>query len=147
VPITKSALDPRIKVRSCTADTTRNNSEVLLDITGMSFVCAANVKYGFEAVFYVTSAAAADLKLHLEAGGGSGAWCGVATNSGFNGLLGVADNFPCSTTGQPFELVKCSGVVQQGAAAATHKWQFAQNTANVSNTTIFAGSVWTIWQI
>lgn len=134
----------------CTADTTRNNNTTLLNVTGMSVALPVG-KYTFEGSLAYTTNATADIKFAMAVTGTFTGWIGYfgeyITGAGTVGdlaafretsftnvqLLGGSD------TASGNMLCRPGGYIDV-TVAATLQLQFAQNTANASDTIVRNGS-------
>lgn len=123
------------------ASQTVNNSTTLVTLTGLSSgTLAPNTAYRFEALFAFTSSAVADIKFSLAKGTGlsdaTAEWGEIDTTSGIAPLaFGVADASGSATGNQ---IIGYSGLVIVGTDPGTFVFQFAQNTAEVSDTIVVA---------
>ena len=126
------------------ADETVNNSNVLQDDDHLTFAVAANEKWQFEGVLFVSSAATADIKVVFAgptgAVGGWGVYWRVATaEDGIASALGTDKTL--QTTGPTTPMpVRFWGSVTNGATAGNLKLQWAQGTTEISDTKVLAGS-------
>lgn len=124
-----------------TSSQTVNNSTTLVTLTGLaSGTLAANTVYRFEALFAFTSGSTPDIKFSLAKGSGlsdaTAEWGEIDTFLTQVPLaFGDSKNFN-STTGNM--IVGISGFVLVGTDPGTVVIQFAQNTANASDTTVLA---------
>lgn len=127
-----------------TADFTKNNNTTFGDVTGLSFAIGANETWIFQFVLHTITVTAAGIKFTL-----TGPAAPTATRYGLVlfGSSVVSDvaafgssaiwlNGPNGTDTN----VLLSGIIRNGANAGTVQLQAAQNTADVSNTRIYAES-------
>jgi hypothetical protein len=123
---------------------TVNGSDVLTNVTGMSFSVVANAVYAGELVLYYNSGATPDIKFGLTVpSGATGTWGGlgydftpvllafgpidITTALGFGGLAADRAAF-----------IRVALTIS--STPGTVQLQFAQSTSNASNTTLLAGS-------
>lgn len=124
-------------------DETVNNSAALQDDDDLLFAVAANESWQFEGTFFWTGNGTADLKLTFAGPAGSaGAW---AVEQDPLDATAEADGDELGTTGllsgtSGRRKVHFWGAIANGANAGSLKLQWAQNTADASDTTIHAGS-------
>ena len=121
-----------------------NNSTTLVNITGLAFAIAANEIWTFEITIWYSSNATANIKFAVTTPTGStvrytliatvidGAALYPQVNATASGTTGIADGAAA--------FAKIVGIVVNGATAGNVQAQFAQNTANVSDTTVLANS-------
>lgn len=140
-----------IELMRCTADTTRNNSTTLLDATGLSLSLAANATYCFHGCLIYTSGATPDIKFAWTIPSGmTGWWALWPTVQAAAGTVGDVSCFwdtdfgaAQGAGGSDTLSGKCS-VLPHGYVVTTNagtlQVQFAQVTANASNTTVKIGS-------
>ena len=129
------------------ADTTKNNNNTLIDVTGLSFAVAANATYVFTFVIHGITAVAAGLKFGI-----TGPSAPTAIRWGFKFDAGSASfssftnsNYNTSTaTAQTGMLI---GQLRNGANAGTVQFQFSQLNADASNSTIYAESNVMAWRV
>ena len=119
------------------ADQLVNNSDVLEDCDDLKLEVGANEVWGFNASLFVNSSAVADLKLGWTVpASATMKWNTNQTTAAVtseSGTLGVS----CSGSDQVCHL---KGVIVADATPGTVQLQFAQNTAEVSDTKILANS-------
>lgn len=130
------------------SNTTKNNNTTLVDVTGLSFAVAASATYEFQFFIHLVSANAAALKMTLT---GPAAPTAVRFGSTQAGGAGAADQSAFSSTIQSAtngtdSFLILAGHVRNGANAGTVQFQFAQQTADVSNTIIYAESSVMAWR-
>lgn len=125
---------------------TRNNSSVLYAVSGLSFTLTANRQYHVRGRFWYTTNAAADFKFQLKCtsvGNMYTWWHSVAP-----GATAVVPNNDQNTQPTPAILASVNGYgfvsfesfIDVGASDRAFSFMFAQNTANVSDTSVKAGS-------
>lgn len=126
-------------------DQTVNNSTTLVDITGFAVTVVNGQNLFIKAILAVDSSTVADVKVDLSAPTGSVGYFSIWADQGAGSAV-IGTSFTTSTTiaraglgAGTVNLLHCEAFVDC-AAAGTVKLQFAQNTAEVSNTTIKAGS-------
>lgn len=129
------------------ANETVNNSNALQNDDELLFAVAANEVWQFEGVLFVSSNTTPDFKLTFTGPTGAvGGWGAIInTNSASataqnaaGAVLGSADNL--TTSGTFIETIRFWGGIHNGANAGNLTLQWAQNTANASNTIVYAGS-------
>jgi hypothetical protein len=125
--------------------TTVNNSTTFVDVSGLAFSAAANATYDWDLVVYYTSGTTPDIKFQFvlpTSASLTGYWTGA---------VGAVESFYILTTAS-ITIFDGSGIPQTtwakgriitASTAGTCKVQMAQNTANVSNTTVNVGSFFT----
>ena len=120
------------------SDETVNNSAVLQNDDELLFAVAANEIWEFEFWLRVNSSAVADIKIAVTAPTGSSAFFAkmgdVVTAEKTNGQ---AISLSC---GGVNEHTKIRGLVVNGATAGNVQLQWAQDTAEVSNTSVLLQS-------
>lgn len=121
------------------ADETVNNSTTLQDDDELFFPVAANENWQFEGVFWFTSGGTPDIKYTFV--GPTGA-VGVFNIENLD--VGGSDSEPLGNTipsnGGTAVGIRFTGAIANGANAGNLKFQWAQLTADASNTTVLAGS-------
>lgn len=141
--------------RQLTAQTV-NNSATFVDVTGLTIALKANRVYAIDGYLAYSSNTTADIKFRLIGPTGcSGAWglYSIASGSADGGSGSVngfrltdyttgGGGFAASGNNTPNGNMSCPprGFIQTGVNAGTLKLQFAQSTANGSDTTVAAGS-------
>lgn len=129
-------------------DQTVNNSDVLQDDDDLKFTPTINKAYFGILFFYVNSASNADLKAALSLpSGATGLWLG--TNLVWQIAQTVTANVttakPLGTSGSDQCLAVYFRIIM-GATAGDVIFQWAQNTAQSSDTKILAGSSIVVWE-
>lgn len=127
-----------------TADETVNNSSALQNDDVLAAAVVASATYTFLLVVHHNSNATADIKFGWTVPTGTTmVWGDVIVNTA--GSLTVAANLTQSsvqaiggTAGDSFQAFR--GVIIVSTTAGTVQLQWAQNTADVSNTKVLAGS-------
>lgn len=123
-----------------------NNSTTLVDDAEMKFPMVANGSYRIELLVLLASDAAPDGKIKLDLPVGAVfdgrsnfvSTGGTHTTATFNeGTTGTVLGIGAAVPSPSFLLL---GIVQNGATAGDFQVQFAQQAANVSNTTLAIGS-------
>ena len=127
------------KVVRKTADETVNNSTTLQDDDVLKWTVAANEVWAFEFFLRVSSEATPDFKAGWTVpSGASMAWARVVAAPA---ELNAGETLLVATFGGGiYDSVFCRGVVVNGANAGTVQLQWAQNTADASNTQALANS-------
>jgi hypothetical protein len=127
-----------------TANEDVTNSTVLQDDNHLLFEVATNEIFAFECFIMFTSASATpDLKLTFVGPAGSTVWWqpNFSTDPTVAGALRIAGGttavFQCDGNART-ALIK--GIIVNGATAGDLKLQWAQNTANLTATTVLANS-------
>lgn len=133
------------------SNTTKNNNTTLVDITGLSFAVAANASYVFQFIVHASSNSVADIKFALT---GPAAPTGLRWslyNIGQTSTLvnsastfTTMANYETSGSENGFFFI---GHLRNGANAGTVQLQFAQNTADVSNSIVYAESCVMAWRV
>lgn len=138
-----------------TDDTAVNNSTTLIDEDTLQLDVAASQRYDVEALIMYQSNATADFKLKFDAPTGSTFWWtpnGVATaTAGGSGNAGIDQRrYALGDTaalggldagGSTVAVAHVRGTLITSTTAGTFKVQYAQNTADVSDTKTKPGSV------
>jgi hypothetical protein len=123
-----------------TADVTKNNSTTLADLTGLSFAIGASETWGFVAMLHGTSGTTPIAKF------------GVTVPASATGRIAAMPSYltVCSAalsgTVAPYthnfaEGLLVYGSVVNSTTAGTVQVQFAQNTAEASNSVMYAGGI------
>jgi hypothetical protein len=133
------------------ADQLRNNNTTLLSSTDLTWTVEANAVYAFDSLILIDANTTADFKYNFLLPAGSGIvqslWgSGVSNGAGiidgaiFHDVVTSA-GLPAggANSGTPLSL-KPQGLIAIGGTAGTVTFQFAQNTANASNTILKLGS-------
>lgn len=125
-----------------TSNETVNNSNVLQDDDELFFDVGANEKWAFRFVLQANSGATPDLRFAVTAPSGAVCRVGFADIEGAKSIgqygCGVTTGVvPGNTSADVYEVV---GTIENGATAGTVHLQWAQFTANASNTIVYAGS-------
>lgn len=140
-----------IQTMWCTADTTRNNSTTLLNVTGMSVSLAASGTYLVDGALAYTTGATPDIKFAFSTTGSpAGWWSLMPVTAGSTGTIGdiVAfrdTSFTAAQSAGGSDTLSGNCTCMPKAyvvttAAATMQLQFAQNTANASDTIVRVGA-------
>lgn len=128
-----------------------NNSTTLVDDDSLVIAAIANTTYIIEGLVIYTSTSVADFKCTIAAPSGStGGWSssGVSGNSGLNQAtgsssaltaLGTTASFGGAGTSS-FTAVRLFAVVNTGSSSGNIRLQWAQATAEATNTTVVKGS-------
>lgn len=140
------------------ADVTKNNSTVLSNATGLSIPLAANATYGLDGWLHWTSNPTADIKFqYTYPAGTTGWWAGIGPavlpaplvgqeriNYTDFGSVSIAGPLAFAGDDEFTATVYVSaiprGYIVTSSTSGNLQLQFAQNTANVSNTILRAGS-------
>ena len=144
-----------ILARRTTDSSPVNNSTTLVNDSVLFWPLTANVTYDFRIVILYTSNATANFKFAFTFP------AGCRLDFGFVGLLlggtntvdsRAAINIASAGTvsiagGAAPEAVHINGTLSVGGTAGNLQLQFAQNTANASNTVVNAGSSGTLRQV
>ena len=147
-----------ISVVAKSADETVNNSSTLQNDDALLFSLAANTTYAVKLVLTLTAAnATADWKFGFTApaaatmnwdvfttpsiGGGAytSGWAGAGTANAATVLQTISGNAPIGS-GAFIHGAIIEGVVYNGANTGNLQFQWAQNTANATNSVVNAGS-------
>lgn len=132
---------------SKTADQTLNTSTTLASDNALTFPVLASTKYSFRFVVFYDTPTAADFKWQITCPASPTVvlYDGHALAPGATSETITRDN-ACSsshslteTSGTPGSII-IQGIIQNGANAGSVTFQWAQNTSNGSNTTVYAGS-------
>jgi hypothetical protein len=137
----------KIRTRRQQVAQTVNNTTTLTSSTYLTLPVEANKFYVFEATIIYTAATAADFRFALSLPTGSsmrlGTWTsGVTAGSGDFGAAiahdAITTAFPMGGIGTAFNpmTARPTGVITIGANAGSCTVQFAQETANASDTTL-----------
>lgn len=129
---------------------TKNNSVTLADVTALSFTVAANETWAFEVVVFGVSTVAADWKFDF-----TGPAAPTAVFVGVTGSMDLPTTSAVNAFSSAFvagaggvqEQLIIRGLLRNGANAGTVQLQAAQNTLDVSTTTIFAESYLIAWRL
>jgi len=127
-------------------DETINNSDTLQDDDELFGALPINLTYTFLCVIYGTATGFADMKFTFTVPSGASGTFGNGVLAYFNGTgtdaYGVSRAVSSSGTKQ---YVTCGRVIM-GATAGDLNFQWAQNNIEVSDATVFAGSLLLVWQ-
>lgn len=132
------------------ADQTVNNSTTLVNDDTLKFTMAANTSYEFRLYFMFNTAAAADFKwrhtgpasptrLSIARHGivmAGSSFSAIATDSAYSSI----DITMLSASAADPGAIWAQGIIQNGANAGDFQVQWAQNTADASNTQVYKGS-------
>jgi hypothetical protein len=134
-------LNDQVKIIYKSADETVNNSTTLQDDDHLSFSIAANEAWAFHLCLFYRAATTPDVKYALTVPASAtyqlfSVQQFQAVGDGAAITTAVANGSGASVT----EGEMASGVVVNGANAGTVQLQWAQNTANASNTKVLQGS-------
>lgn len=141
-----STTDSRIRTKRKLADEIVNNSAVLQDDDELVMAVAATVTYLVELCLFGISAAAADWRLQFNAPvGSSGAIYGMSDGSSIKSFAINATDTMNSGGAASMSIYK--GVLIVGGTGGNLTFQWAQGTANVSDTTVYAGSTLTLTRV
>ena len=129
------------KVIRKTADETVNNNSTLQDDDDLKWTVAANEVWAFNLFLRLTSGATPDLKYNWTGPAGATlhweeTWGEAPQERGFPSGDRI---IPCLGLGV-YQAVIARGVVVNGANAGTVQLQWAQNTADASDTKVLANS-------
>jgi hypothetical protein len=131
-----------VKSASEIQNSTVNPSASLQDDDELLFSIGSNETWSFTMELQLNSPTAPDIKFAVTAP--SGATCSIAfsdeENAVSNSNLGCGVSTGLIATNGTNELYRVTGSVTNGSTAGDVVLQWAQNTANAANTTIFAGS-------
>lgn len=152
---TLSALvgEARPKYVRKTADETVNNSAVLQADDQLTLAVAASTTYRFLLRLIVNTNATADFKMLFTFPSGTGmSWDIFVGSNPDTAAAGLQGPFTDVTTAavsgvaadQTLHIV---GFIITSTTAGNMGLTWAQNTANVSNTTVKTNSYWEIWQV
>ena len=142
--IIKSNHDPRMKVISCTADVTVNNSAVLVPVPTLNWTMEPGTKYAFSYFIWGTCNPAADWKINIT--GDATALGSFLLNCYQNrGLAAIAADANCNANGGN-DIIEIAGVITT-ADGGTVVLSFAQLSAHASNCTIYANSKVIAWKL
>jgi hypothetical protein len=130
-----------------TADETVNNSAILQDDDHLSFSIGASEEWVFEIVLAFTSNATADLQIAVTVPSGASVFYGahIGTPPNFTATSGTG--LGVSSAGGALEGVLITGWVLNSTTAGTVQLQWAQNTADLSDTVVKKGSYLTHFRV
>lgn len=131
------------------ANTTVNNSTTLVNVTGLSFAVAASASYIFYFIIHGTSNIAADWKMTLT-GPAAPTAIRFGTDKTLASSVGSSAAFGTALVLESAGNDEChivSGQLRNGANSGTVQFQFAQSTADVSNSIVYAESCVQAWRI
>jgi len=127
------------------ADQIVNNSTTLVNDTEIFIPLEANKTYAWIIWIYVITTNTADIKeTYTVPAGASGGWCETIGANVTRNNYGVTE-----FQGMGNLLNKCNtqtGQVSVGATAGNLQFQFAQQAADVTDTTVQAGSCMVVWE-
>lgn len=144
--IKKSGRDTRIRYILKSADETVNNSDVLQNDNDFIFAGVANAVYLVDLSLKLVSQAAADWKMQWDLPSGASYLTGCWSTETVSAVkyLTNPDSIAQVNT-QPFTWVR--SIIVIGATAGNVTLQWAQDTADGSDTTIYQNSVMRIERI
>lgn len=141
--------------KTLTSTQTVSNSTTLVDVTDLTIPLTAGAAYTLDSWIEYGAATAADIKFFLKLpSGGTGRWSGRGLEVGATATFGshsvgtvdTATVFAVAGAGVGVGMsARLTGLIQAPVVSAAGgtlalTLQFAQNTANVSNTQLFVGS-------
>lgn len=129
---------PRVLVAVKESDTVRNNTDVLTDDPDLSVSVEANSSYAFEAWLPQNATAAADFKQGLSYPSGSSGYWGWSQAAAQNALV-LGANRVQGTNGTP-KMSHIAGSLITAGTAGTFAIQWAQQTAEATDATLYAGA-------
>lgn len=133
-----SSLDPRFTLKHKAADQIVNNSVVLVNDLHLVFSADKNRDYGFILLMDLLSAGAADFRLDFDVPAGSdGHYVGLSGGARLSESVGTPLTFSTTAARQAVVL---NGVINIGATSGDVTFQWAQQVADVSDTTLYKGS-------
>lgn len=156
--LTAQALNDLLYGVAMTADVTVNNSTTLVNATGLVIPLSANATYGLDGWLHWTSNPTADIKFKFTLPASTtGFWTGIGPvvntapvvgserkNYVDMGSVDITNALAFAGDDEFTSSVYISavprGYIVTGATAGNLQLQFAQNTADVSNTILRAGS-------
>jgi hypothetical protein len=124
---------------------TVNNSNTVQDDNDLSFAIGANEIFTWQTVLFFTSSAVADFRLTFTVPAGATVrFGGMGNSTALVMVVGVASasgtELAFGGNGATEMMVNVWGYVANGATAGTVQLQWAQNTPEVSDTILLAGS-------
>ena len=124
-----------------------NNSEVLVDDNELTKTLRANQEYAFECRIFINSSAVADFKYDFNVPAGATIEINeFAPDHDTDVTIIDATIDVTVTTGGTDSVIAFFGRITTGATVGNVTYRFAQNTAEVSNTTVQVGSSLIIWE-
>lgn len=125
-----------------TANEIVNNSNVLQDDDELYFSVGANETWAFRFVVQANSGTTPDLRFAVTAPSGATCRVGFIDPEGAtsNGQYGCGVSTGVVPGNAAVDMYEITGTIQNGATPGVVHLQWAQFTANASNTTIYAGS-------
>lgn len=126
------------------ADETVNSNTTVQDDDDLLFSVAANEKWQFEGVLFVTSAATPDFKMTFSGPSGAVGAYGLLLNDGASAAAedtaSLATDSTVTIAGTSPVIIRFWGAIANGANTGSLKLQWAQDTSDAANTTVLAGS-------
>ena len=119
------------------------NSQTTLQNSELLFAVGANEVWQFEGILITSTGSTPDIKIAAVGPTGAvGSLAAIASAIGGNGVYASSDQLgtAISLTTASTEFVRFWGAIHNGANAGNLTIQFAQNTSDASNTTVYAGS-------
>jgi len=135
---------PDIQVVKKGADETISNSSVLQNDDALYFAIGANQSVSFSLQLYYISSAVADLKIKFTAPAGAAGLATFVTAGGYAAFDPLAQ-YDYGASGVE-EIISIAGFILNGATAGEVRLQWAQLSAEVSNTKVKAGSVLVVFK-
>ena len=130
---------PRLQVASMTADQIHTqSSEVMEDVTELVHAVPANTRFYFICTIRLTSPTNADIDVTFAAIANTD-YTGFHSGTTIKNPIAFATE-RMETTDGTLEQIQYYGMLKTGSTAGSLQFQFAQTTAQASNTTIHEGS-------
>jgi hypothetical protein len=127
-----------------TADQAVNNSTAFANATELAVALDANADYGFMVMLIYDASTVADIKTTIATlTNATGIWASSTFYTTF--ALGAAYNIDGGGVGTK-RIDTLKGTMKVGATAGNLQVQFAQQTAEVSDTTLSIGSHLVVWK-
>lgn len=136
--ILKSSRDPRIIFKMKVSAEVVNNSNVLQNDDDLWWDTLADTCYMFWLNLWFSSSAVADFRLKFTEANSNGLINGL-NGTGGHFMIAINEQYDLAGTGA-LTLYTFQGVLQQAIAASRVNFQWAQATAQVSDTTVSSGS-------
>ncbi len=134
-------IDPRFIVVRKIANEVVNNSNVFQSDNHLKLDVSANSAWAFNGIFWIGSDPAADIKFKFTTPAGTTGYYGDTSTLGATSYA-LGDTLPIGTTGVATPAIHgITGIVKIGGTPGTLQLQWAQNTAQVADTTLYKHSV------
>lgn len=134
--------DALTSIKMLASTQTVNNTTTYVNITGLSFAVDASTKYFYFGHFPYTSGTTPDIKFKVNqpsaAANHYSTFLGFNTSATFTCSVFITETAAGGTGGDVSATIW--GIADIGVTGGNMTFQFAQNTANASNTSVYDGA-------